>query len=397
MAFVELHPERRSWLTGLGLDTAEQFLALPGLIVSGHSDRHVARVTLGHGRQAICAYLKREHLVRWHDRIVSYFDGWGWSSRCLREQRTLQAVAAAGIECPQWLAVGEDDHGRAFLLLAEMPDSVDLRLYLRDRRPTAAARYHFARHLGTAVGRLHAAGFTHCELYAKHVLVDPLDQSIAFIDWQRTRRRASMPWRLRRRDLAALDATLADDLATPGERIACLRGYLQTLGERADCDARFWRLLVQDLRQHGQRLLERRHVREVRNGLPPSPEQGVYWLDGEALCVTSDYWAETAGRTPDWLLQAHQRWQKTAAGEVSLAHGRRALFVRRRYTQPLRWLWARLRGRQLVAPEMRQAGAMFQRQRLGASGPRLLAFGQRHPWPWRTESFLLTELPEGPA
>jgi hypothetical protein len=36
---------------------------------------------------------------------------------------------------------------------------------------------------------------------------------------------------------------------------------------------------------------------------------------------------------------------------------------------------------------------MFRLQRFGVATARLLAVGQRHPLPWRTESFLLTEAP----
>jgi hypothetical protein len=42
---------------------------------------------------------------------------------------------------------------------------------------------------------------------------------------------------------------------------------------------------------------------------------------------------------------------------------------------------------------MRQAGVFFRRQKHGLPAPRVLAFGQRRPLPWRVDSFLLTELP----
>jgi len=44
---------------------------------------------------------------------------------------------------------------------------------------------------------------------------------------------------------------------------------------------------------------------------------------------------------------------------------------------------------------VRQAGLIFRLQRYQIETPRLLAFGQRHFPPWRTESFLLTEWPAG--
>src|SRR5581483_24511 len=60
-------------------------------------------------------------------------------------------------------------------------------------------------------------------------------------------------------------------------------------------------------------------------------------------------------------------------------------------SRPWRWLWCKLRGRPLTAPEMRQAACLFRLQRYGVPTPRLLAVGQRFQRPWRSESFLLTE------
>jgi hypothetical protein len=47
------------------LITARDFLALQGVVVSGHVGRNVSRVQIG----ATTAYLKREHRVRWRDRF----------------------------------------------------------------------------------------------------------------------------------------------------------------------------------------------------------------------------------------------------------------------------------------------------------------------------------------
>ena len=67
------------------------------------------------------------------------------------------------------------------------------------------------------------------------------------------------------------------------------------------------------------------------------------------------------------------------------------LLVRRWCDRPLAWLWCVLRRRPLLSPELREAGTLFRRQKHGQVAPRVLAFGQRRPRPWRTESFLLTE------
>ena len=100
------------------------------------------------------------------------------------------------------------------------------------------------------------------------------------------------------------------------------------------------------------------------------------------------------GEVPDWL-PLPKAGRGTSRRAVPLAGGRRGLLVRRWCDRPLAWLWCALRRRPLLSPELRDAGRFFRLQKHGQAAPRVLAFGQRRPRPWRTESFLLTEV-EGP-
>jgi tRNA A-37 threonylcarbamoyl transferase component Bud32 len=361
------------------------------LIISGHPDRNVARVTVG-GPAGITAYLKREHRVHWRDRLGSAWAGFGLVSKSLREARTLAALSGAGVARPEWIAAGEDDHGRAFLLVEDLSGAVDLRQFLRDRRGSQAEPYRFARRLGAALARIHEAGFDQPDLYAKHVLVDPRTPAVHLIDWQRSRRRSRIGLRRRAQDLAALDATLADDLATAHERLACLRAYVRAW-QRAAPPALLTHF-AQDVRRRAERLLRRRRLRQERSSPPPVAAQGVLWLDGEALCITQDFWADLGGAVPEWLRQAPAVGARLTRAEVVLPGGRRGLLVCRRSDRPLAWLWSLLRRRPLRSPELRQAGDLFRRRKHGLGAAQILAFGQRHTWPWRTESFLLTAAPE---
>ncbi len=387
MSFVTINPRYRGLLERHGLASVQRLAALPGLIVSGHPGRNVSFVSVG----GLMAYLKREHRVRWRDRLRSAAAGFGFVSVAVREARTLAALRAAGVASPEWIATGEDERGRAFLLLAALPSAVDLRQYLHDRRMAAPAeRYRFAHRLGTALAAIHEAGFDHPDLYAKHVLVTPATGECHFLDWQRSRRRPRLAWRLRARDLAALDAALAETFATGRERLACLCGYLAAsapLGVTAKQAAR-------DVRRAAGRLQRRTHVRKERDSPPPVVSQGVLWLDGEALCVTQDFWQELGGEVPGWL-RSPGAGRGTSRRAVDLPGGRRGLLVRRCCDRPLAWLWCAFRRRPLLSPELRDAGAFFRRQKHGLAAPRVLAFGQRRPRPWRTESFLLTEI-DGP-
>src|SRR5262249_34294462 len=121
-ALVEVQPCYRSLFRHLGLIEAADFLALPAVIVNGHPDRNVGRVTLREGDEEFTAFLKREHTIPLAARVANVLAGFGFVSRCLREARTLQALQREGIGCAEWLAAGEDGRGQAFLLVREVTD-----------------------------------------------------------------------------------------------------------------------------------------------------------------------------------------------------------------------------------------------------------------------------------
>jgi tRNA A-37 threonylcarbamoyl transferase component Bud32 len=397
MAFVETNPRYRTLLEQAGLTAPEHFLALPAVIVSGHPDRHVARVTVGTGPSAVAGFLKREHRIPWRDRFTNAWAGFGFVSKSSREAFLLHALQQTGIGCPEWIAVGEDGRGRAFLLVKEIAGAMDLRLLCGAEMARGRKRRWLARQLGQALARMHEAGFNHPDLYAKHVLVDPGSGQICFLDWQRSRYRRRVGWAERCWDLAALDATLTDNLATPRERLVCLHAYLRHVHERGGTALSRPPLadLLRQIQGRVRRLLPKRSVQAVRCEVLPAPPQLLLWLDGEALCVTQDFWDELRGEVPDWLplrSAAPGLWERTTRDEVELPGNRHGLLVRRWRHQPLAWLWAALRGKRPASPELRQAAAIFHRQRQGVEAPRLLAFGQRRAFPWRTESFLLTEV-----
>jgi tRNA A-37 threonylcarbamoyl transferase component Bud32 len=384
MRFVQINPRYRDQLAALNLHTPEQFLALPAIIVSGHPDRHVGRVTLADSSVPIPAFLKREHRIRWRDRLASAWAGFGLVTKSQREAKTLHALAQAGIACPEWIACGEDGKGRAFLLTRALTEAMDLRWYLREL--PLGARPAFARQLGIALARLHAAGFDHPDLYSKHIFVSTDGEQIYLVDCQRSRP-GQMNEHRRCRDLAALDATLEEELASPEDRMTCLRAYVREAGSSLHAER-----LATTIRQWSQRLLRKRHFRESRL-FTVSVSQELIWLKGEALCATPEFVASLQGTIPDWLrLECATGWkQHRTQASITLPDGRRGVLVRRREDRPLRWLWMQFRRKAHTSPEVRQAGVIFRRQRVGLPAPRLLAFGERHPLPWRTESFLLTE------
>jgi tRNA A-37 threonylcarbamoyl transferase component Bud32 len=307
-------------------------------------------------------------------------------SKSEREARTLIELDRAGVRVPAVLAYGEDGTGRAFVLLAAVPGARDLRSFLRtEQQAPRGDRRAFARKLGKALARAHAAGFDHPDLVSKHVLVHPLRRSVTLIDWPRARRRRTVGWARRMRDLALLHASLADDLASPNERFTCLRAYLRAAGDYPPVTR-----LLRMLRARAAKLRHRRSFRELRQPPLPTARQRLIWVEGEALCVTRDFWRACEGRLPDWLTRAARETVNRRHTTPFALPGGRALLTRgpaARWWQA--WL-ARLRGRRYTSPELRRAELIGRLRRFGVPVPRLLAFGQRPDG----AAFLLTEQPD---
>src|SRR4051812_14629574 len=125
--WVIVHPRFRRRVARWGLGAAGDFLDQPGEVVSGHADRHVVHVLLGRGRKRFAAFLKREHRVRWRDRIAAAWAGYGWASKSEREARLLGDLRRAGAPVPRWLASGEDGRGRGVVLGRAVGPGVDPR------------------------------------------------------------------------------------------------------------------------------------------------------------------------------------------------------------------------------------------------------------------------------
>jgi len=390
MSLLEVHPEEGDTLAKLGLASAADFLRLQGVIQGGHPDRHVLQLTVG----ILPCFLKKEHRVSWRDRIGHWWRGFGYVSKSTREGRLLQCLEAAGVDCPRALAHGEAE-GRAFLLLRQETGLTELRSYLRDhpleRLPLAAA-------LGRELARLHGAGFQHRDLYSKHVLVGRHHASWRFclVDWQRGRHTCRLTWFQRLRDLATLDATLANDIAGRRERLLCWRAYLAAHAPLAIRPNKLLRILC----RLSARLQRKRRIRELRQPPLAPGRQGLIWLDGEALVVTPQF-HEQLPRLPaiqsDWLKMPqtpHAGSHVECSSGPTTNHARWRL-TRRWSSRPWRWLLPWWRKPLFPAPEFEHAATIIRLERYGVEAPRLLALGHRRLKPWQRYSFLLTQLPSG--
>jgi tRNA A-37 threonylcarbamoyl transferase component Bud32 len=362
------------------LDSAEALLSASGDIISGHPDRHVLRVRIG----AIDAILKREHVVPWKDRFANWRAGFGWVSVSIREAMVLRQTAACGIAVPEWMAVGESADGRAFLLLRAIGRAQDLRRYLQEHRSVSELeRRSFARLLARRVARIHELGFEYPDLYAKHVLIDSAQRRISFLDWQRGRRTTALGWRARCRDLAALSASLSDELASPADKFIFLLAYYRCV----DDNTIGFKRVCRRIERRTRRLLKRSSLREQR--LPTRHEsQTLVWLDGEALCVTP-FGQSLYDRDSLERLAYNSCDSGSGQSRVELPNGHSATLVCRVTRRRLGPVLDCLRQRHWISPEARHAADLLRLERLGEP-PRLLAFGQRIRGFGLVQSFLLT-------
>jgi len=383
--FITFHPRYERFLQRCGVDSAEAALALRGEVVCGHPDRHVARVVLGGRSARRVVYLKREHVVGLRTRLRNWLAGFGRVSRSEREAATLRRLEEAGLPGPQWLAYGEDGAGRAFLLVDELAGMADLRVVLSDTGLSPDDRRRLAGAAGRAVADLHAAGFSTPELAAKHLFADPTSGAVALVDWQSAGPPVPVPAATRVRQLANLHASLADDLATPRERLRFARAYLRAAGGGPRLGA-----FVRSVDRQAERLKRRPSIRDQRQA--PAPR--LVWLAGEAVCAVpevADLWPSPVICPPFYPDPSDDGSDLAPEEWITFPDGRRALLVRFSTFDPLGRLAAALRERPWRSPAAAAARVLFHLRRYGVPAPNLLAFGQLARSAARADSFVLYE------
>jgi hypothetical protein len=385
---VEINPAFVSGFEPIGLDCPEVFLELQGEVVSGHPERHVVRVNLpGFSRPF---YLKRQHSVSWREKSRNWRAGFGWASRSEREKSILEQLHVAGLSSPRWAAVGVDGRGQSFLLVEEVAGFVELRQFLNDTDMSLSDRASFAEQLGKWIARYHNAGFTTPELTAKHVLVDEETHECTLIDWQSATRVPSVSPRHRLRFLAALNASLAEGLALPRERLRVLKAALRNCRRLGQLTGKFSDIVRRAI-AHSNRLGGRRSIRDQRQH-PSGASQKLVWVAGETVCATPD----VASIWPDPAIAEPFYGCEPGTVPLQLSDGRDAVLIRGRSFAPFGRLHAWVRGRSWRSPGVTFGRLLFHLERYGIPAPRLLAFGQRFTGPMTAEWFALHSPPAGP-
>jgi hypothetical protein len=286
------------------------FAAADRHIIDGHRSRSVSRLELrDEAGRPVVVYVKRQWgrgaKRPWRDLLR-----FRWPELpARREWRSALSLRAAGIAVAEPVAFGcrEGRGGPRTLLVCREVDGPSLAALLprlppgASSGPTARARHQVARALGAAVRRLHDAGFSLPDLYAKHIYIEEPESPeprVVFIDPQRLRR--FTPGRARA-DLAALLATTMEPPACRGDHYRVLAAYMGTARLTAEARALVGPILARAMRIAGRgldpNLLTSR--RTAPPGLVPLAEEKPVLLDGGRLRVNEAFLPalEAAGLT----------------------------------------------------------------------------------------------------
>jgi len=300
MASINIHPDYCALLEANNLASFEAlFAAGQKCLVDGHQERSVSRMELHAGSgEPVVIYLKR----RWGRAA-----GRSWADLCrlkwpvcstAREWSNMQRLAATGIPVADPVAWGRASgpEGPRTLLAVREVCGLSLASWLdrltpgeAEPRPHSVAQVAAA--LGKAVRRLHDAGYSFPDLYAKHVFLEDDGGEaprVVLIDVNRlrrhTRRRAAA-------DLAALDATSQVPSVRREDRRLVLRAYLGDDAAEGDVEglARRIKRLAKRFAGRGRdpHLIPARRV--APPGMVPLAEERFSTVDGGRLRVNEAF------------------------------------------------------------------------------------------------------------
>ena len=377
-----------------------------GTLVGAHPQRNVTRLALTGSDGPITLYLKRDWRRSPEEWLGAVLRGRCPHSRSYHEWRMLHAVRDAGFTCPEPVAVGERRTaglpGESFLMVRELEGVEPMPRFLHALESgPASVRRAFVTWFGTQVGRFHAAGLWHTDLFSKHVLLGggPDGWRWAMIDLQRADAGSTTPDHARWRDLATLDATTPTQLASGTDRLRFLHAYLAASGAAGD-----WKRVARGVRSVSAALGRHRKVQEMRRwdvSAPAAPE--VVLLDDGRIRARADYASalERAGlaaldgvmttRGTEFLRHVADRANLRVQLEPDDGPPVNA-FLKRHVTRHV-WDWVRagFSCRGLLGPGPVEAHNVRRLDMAGVPTMTVIAYGQRVRRPWHVESFVLVE------
>jgi tRNA A-37 threonylcarbamoyl transferase component Bud32 len=356
---VRVHPTVRDWCRQSKLVSFDDFWSIPGIVISGHVDRHVMRVEIGELNQPKSCILKREHRIPWSIRFQNWREGFGLVGKSVREAKTLEMVASLGMPVSKLIASGENQTGKSFLLLESKSGSIDLRHWLQ-LQPNRNERFQMAKKIGRILAHFSLLGVVNRDLSAKHLLIDSVG-AITIIDWQRVRLNQRITTRLESQILARLLATIPSRLLDRRSLVTAWKAY-RTERQLSKSEAK--RLLDQTKNNLAILAQKKSSRLQVEEALDRTKHELIWLEDDERFCVVPE-WSDTFCST-----SFRQKMQTGKTAEVLHINGRR-LQIKRLHSQ--RSLIAVRRFRSPLLSEVRE---LFEKQQRGVDAPRVIAFGQ---------------------
>ena len=319
--------------------------------------------------------------MRWRDRWRNLLAGFGPVSISRREANTIDLLELNGHPAPKILAFGWVEK-RAFLLVEEVKGAIPLRCLLEIRKA-------IAKDLGRKLASIHDFGVDQPDLFAKHILVNPITKRIVIIDWQRARQRRKVDSSKRVEALATFQATAFDDPAAPPDWWQqMLDGYF----EKRNFPEGVRELVTNEIDRRASIIRHRPNIRAQRLE-KAGVEQLLIRINGETVCAIPEVAEHLDSHEAIQSLYNLDNDGQTLKPNEKIT----GLLRTRRYRSPLGHFFAAIRGRSWRSPELRAARLLFHLEKYGIPAPRLFAYGQRLPF-WRpATAFLLSEnLPADP-
>ncbi len=181
MATLVIHPDYRAPLAAAGLDTFDAlWRAAEGDAIDGHASRSVTRIEVaGPDGEAVGVYVKRQWGPEAECRWTDLLRGRRPMVAARREWRNARRLTAAGIPVATpvaWGRTADGDEPRALLAVREV-QGPSLAAWLAEAAHASVRpglRSRVTRAVALLARRLHQAGWSFPDFYAKHVLLTGL-------------------------------------------------------------------------------------------------------------------------------------------------------------------------------------------------------------------------------
>ncbi|MCX7664838.1 MAG: lipopolysaccharide kinase InaA family protein [Gemmataceae bacterium] len=347
--FWIINSDESNRVQNMGLTSPEFVEQLRSVVVSGHIRRNVSRAYVcGHE-----IFIKREHEIRFSDRLKSFIDGQGFTSLAAREVNILNQLKNLS---PTWLAWGER-HGRSWLVLDSIgPCESFFDFFTNDKNHTS--RSYVLSQIAQGLAQIHSLGIYQSDLFAKHIFILP-DRSIQFLDWQRARLSNSISFSMRKLCFQKLYQSIPTNLILPDEWNLFVKCYRDRLGLKFDIES-----FLNELKMNSTPRTQ------LRYAVMPSVDQELMRFEGESLCAIPDYYSEL-------LSILDHLYQPRTSPETLPIQGQQFTLESSTYPFSMSRFFNRIQRKVWRSPHLKTARLLLHLERYGCLTNKLIAYGQQ--------------------